>query len=63
MTVPSLTDREFGNATFLFLSFDARQLSANQRAVHRAFFDIGRRILVILVLFDRRRLLEIDRWL
>jgi len=60
MTVPALTDREIGSATFLFLSFDTRQLRANQRAVHRAFFDVGSRILMFLVLFDRRRLMLID---
>jgi hypothetical protein len=35
-----LPDGEVGGPAFLLLAFDARQLGANQLAVHGTFFDI-----------------------
>ena len=68
MTIATpLTDRELGKATFLFLPFDTRELSANQRTVNRAFLDLGSRLALIngvLVLFNGvRRFSRIDEWL
>ena len=66
-TVATLTNRELRSAAFLFLSFDARQLRANQRAVNRAFLDLGLRLVlffVTLVFGNRRRrfFFLIDYW-
>ena len=42
MTIAApLADGELGKAAFFFLPFDARELSADQRTVNRAFLDLG----------------------
>jgi hypothetical protein len=68
MTIAApLTDRELGKTAFLFLPFDTRELSANQRTVNRAFLDLGSRLAlinVVLMLFNGvRRFFRIDEWL
>jgi hypothetical protein len=66
-TVAALTNRELGSAAFLFLSFDARQLRANQWAVNRAFLDLGPGLVLFFVplvfVNRRRRFFLIDDWL
>jgi hypothetical protein len=55
----ALSDCELRNPPFLFLSFDARQLSPDQGAVNRAFLDVGSSVVVIgmiLMVFNRMRL-------